>query len=804
MMRRPHSGATLVALAVCLVCGAAAPLQAGYSLPGYDLEVVQSGQGLAHAGVSYLMDPEWVAADSEKYVPLTASFTLPSCNDIDFARLYLDIWGGSPTDTATVNVSVNGTQLSTISIGGTNDANPTYNAATTCVYGSGYGIWQLAIAGVGNLLYTNGTANTVTWTVNDPPKQFDGRTYCASLITVYTSSALNQTLDYDLAEADGLMQNTPGDCGAPSGRTFTIPGVNTTNVTGATYYAGYTLGVTGQHDSLSFNGTALGNPTNDVAQGTATNYGPGIVSSNVTSNLSTANTVQYSVAGSGGQTDLRANIGLLAVTHPLTVNDLPNVNGVWDVNGGGTWGTTTYWQNYFVPGNLLDTATFGTVLTSGTANVNLDPSHVLSGLTFDTTGTAGYAISSSNGSQLTLANSGSAVPLVVSGGSQSIGVPVTLGDNLSVTMTAGSSLTVTAAVSGTHAVNLSGGGILVLAGNNSYSGTTTVTSGTLQIGNGGKGATLASPIVTMTNNATLAFDHSDAQSYNGSITGNGSLVKTGSGTLVLNNVNNYQGSTTIAAGTIKTAADTNTLPQTTALSLGPTGVLDLDSNAQTVASLSGGGTITDSYCSGNPSSIYTAPLTVNPASGSTTFAGSIAESTSAAHDLISLTLTGSGQLTLSGTNSYSGGTTVSGGTLVLASAQALTSRGDLVVSDGGQVVLARGGAPPTATLAAASVVGGDSSSTLNLLGSAQWSALAAQARAAQLTSSLDSGASASSSSLAASPVSYMATLESVPALAHVSVGSGVGDLSAVPEPGTLALLAAGGVMLLFRMNKRRP
>ena len=96
---------------------------------------------------------------------------------IDFARLYLDIWGGSPSFTATVTVSVNGTQLPTISIGGTNDANPTYNAAETCVYGSGYGVWQLAIAGVGDLLNTNGIANTVTWTVNDPTGDFDGRTY---------------------------------------------------------------------------------------------------------------------------------------------------------------------------------------------------------------------------------------------------------------------------------------------------------------------------------------------------------------------------------------------------------------------------------------------------------------------------------------------------------------------------------------------------------------------------------------------------------------------------------------------------
>ena len=81
------------------------------------------------------------------------------------------------------------------------------------MYGSGYGVWELAVAGVSGLLHTNGAANAVTWTVTDPTGNFDGRTYDASLITVYTSSSLNQTLDYDLAEANGYMQNS-GDTGA--------------------------------------------------------------------------------------------------------------------------------------------------------------------------------------------------------------------------------------------------------------------------------------------------------------------------------------------------------------------------------------------------------------------------------------------------------------------------------------------------------------------------------------------------------------------------------------------------------------
>ena len=95
----------------------------------------------------------------------------------------------------------------------------------------------------------------------------------------------------------------------------------------------------------------------------------------------------------------------------------------------------------------------------------------------------------------------------------------------------------------------------MLAGSNSYSGPTTVNTGTLQIGNGGEGATLCGPGVTLLDNATLAFDHSDAMTYNGSISGSGSLSKLGSGTLTLNGANNYRGNTIIAAGTLVAGAD---------------------------------------------------------------------------------------------------------------------------------------------------------------------------------------------------------------------------------------------------------
>ncbi len=94
----------------------------------------------------------------------------------------------------------------------------------------------------------------------------------------------------------------------------------------------------------------------------------------------------------------------------------------------------------------------------------------------------------------------------------------------------------------------SGTGTLTLTGANTYSGTTTVSAGTLRIGNGGTSGSLAG---NLTNNATVAFNRSDALTYSGVISGNGALTKSGAGTLTLSGTNTYSGATTLSAGTLK-------------------------------------------------------------------------------------------------------------------------------------------------------------------------------------------------------------------------------------------------------------
>ena len=92
-----------------------------------------------------------------------------------------------------------------------------------------------------------------------------------------------------------------------------------------------------------------------------------------------------------------------------------------------------------------------------------------------------------------------------------------------------------------------GTGTMILSGNNTYTGGTTITAGTLQLGNGG---TTGSILGNVVNNATLAFNRSNAYQFDGVISGSGAVQQNGAGTTTLTAVNTYAGATTISAGAL--------------------------------------------------------------------------------------------------------------------------------------------------------------------------------------------------------------------------------------------------------------
>jgi outer membrane autotransporter protein len=109
-------------------------------------------------------------------------------------------------------------------------------------------------------------------------------------------------------------------------------------------------------------------------------------------------------------------------------------------------------------------------------------------------------------------------------------------------------VTLPGVIFGPGRLNQIGPGTTVLTGENVYVGGTTISAGTLQLGNGGDTGSI---VGNVTDNGTLTFDHSDVVTFPGTISGTGTLSQIGTGTTVLTTNDTYTGGTTITAGTLQ-------------------------------------------------------------------------------------------------------------------------------------------------------------------------------------------------------------------------------------------------------------
>lgn len=182
---------------------------------------------------------------------------------------------------------------------------------------------------------------------------------------------------------------------------------------------------------------------------------------------------------------------------------------------------------------------------------------------------------------------------------------------------------------------------VTLTAANSYTGSTTIASGTLNLGSGTTAGSIVGPVV---NNGTLAFNSAQTQSFAGLVSGTGGVALTGGGTVTLSGANTYAGGTLVAHGST--------------LAVGSDGNLGAPAGAVTLAN--GALAATASFSSAR-AVVLQGPGGVDVAAGATlTLSGAISETTPS-----QLTKLGSGVLTLTGTNRYSGGTLVSAGTLAV-------------------------------------------------------------------------------------------------------------------------------------------
>ena len=105
-------------------------------------------------------------------------------------------------------------------------------------------------------------------------------------------------------------------------------------------------------------------------------------------------------------------------------------------------------------------------------------------------------------------------------------------------------------MSGTGTVTKLASNTLTFDGDNTYTGDTTVSAGTLQIGAGGTSGSIAGNIIS---NSNVTFSRSDTHIYAGVISGTGSLTNDG-GFFRLTNDNTYTGATILTSGQIQIGA----------------------------------------------------------------------------------------------------------------------------------------------------------------------------------------------------------------------------------------------------------
>ncbi|MKV45886.1 fibronectin-binding autotransporter adhesin ShdA [Salmonella enterica subsp. enterica] len=233
-------------------------------------------------------------------------------------------------------------------------------------------------------------------------------------------------------------------------------------------------------------------------------------------------------------------------------------------------------------------------------------------------------------------------------------------------------------LSGSGSLMKTGTGELTLSGDNNYSGGTTISGGTLtadhadSLGSG-----------DIDNSGVLKVGEGELENI---LSGSGSLVKTGTGELTLSGDNSYSGGTTITGGTLTADhADSlgtgaiansgvlqvgegelkNTLSGSGSLVKTGTGELTLSGdNSYSGGTTIIGGTLTADHADslGTGAVANSGVLQVGEGELENTLSGSG-----------SLVKTGTGELTLGGDNSYSGDTTIADGTLIAANVNALGS-----------------------------------------------------------------------------------------------------------------------------------
>ena len=508
------------------------------------------------------------------------------------------------------------------------------------------GAGTLTKLGAGTLILTADNTYTGLTTISSGALQIGNNTTTGSIV----GNILDQA-SLIFNRSDNIAYD-----GAISGNgTITKIGAGTLTLTGDSTFTGLTTITTGtlQIGNAGISGNLAGNILNNAA----------LI-------FNRSNDITYAGVISGNGTVTKLGDQTLTLTGNNTYTGPTTVSaGILQIGNGGTTGSiaANIVDNASLVFNRSDSITYAGVI-SGTGSMTKLGAGTLT-LAVANTFTGGTTVAAG------------ALQIGSGGTTGSITGPIL--DDSALILNRSNNVTFAAPISGDGTLTKLGAGTLILTGNNTFTGLTTISAGTLQVGNGG---TTGSIVGNILDNASLVYNRSDTRAYDSVISGNGTFTKLGAGTLILTGDNTFTGLTTISTGTLQigeggtSGSVVGNILNNAALAFNRTGSLTY------AGAISGTGTVSkigDQLLTLTGNNTFTGLATISNGTlqignGGTT--GSVAASILDNASLLfnrsntltyaavisgngSVTKLGTGTLILASANAFIGGTTISAGTL---------------------------------------------------------------------------------------------------------------------------------------------